>query len=80
MVDLETTETTLDERSSIVSLIGKLEQVSLPVIFQRLEQYSKTGVLVVKQGEQWVELYFRDGRLMCIGPVRVNTTLGDRLV
>jgi hypothetical protein len=80
MVDLETTETTLDERRSNVSLIGKLEQVSLPVIFQRLEQYAKTGVLVVKQEGQWVELYFRNGRLMCIGPIRVNITLGDRLV
>jgi hypothetical protein len=80
MNDLATTETTLDERRCIVSLIGKLEQVSLPAIFQRIEQYSKTGVLVVKQQEQWVELYFRDGRLMCIGPVRANTTLGDRLV
>jgi hypothetical protein len=64
----------------MVSLIGKLEQVSLPVIFQRVEQYSKTGVLVVKQAEQWVELYFRDGRLLCVGPAAATTVLGERLV
>src|SRR5947209_16379409 len=37
-------------------------------------------MLVIKQEVLWVELYFRDGRLMCIGPVRPNATLGDRLL
>ena len=37
-------------------------------------------MLIIKQEVLWVELYFRDGRLMCIGPVRPNATLGDRLL
>lgn len=37
-------------------------------------------MLVVKQGSLWVELYFSQGRLLCIGPVRAQLTLGDRLV
>jgi len=63
-----------------VSLIGKLEQVSLSLVLQGIETRAKTGLLVIKQEEQWVELYFRDGRLMCIGPVRANATLGERLL
>ena len=34
----------------------------------------------MQQGEQRVELYFRQGQLMCIGPVQTNITLGDRLL
>ena len=63
-----------------MSLIGTLEQVSLSLILQGIETHAKTGLLVIKQEEQWVELYFRDGRLMCIGPVRANATLGERLL
>ena len=63
-----------------MSLIGTLEQVSLALILQGIETRAKTGLLIIKQEEQWVELYFRDGRLMCIGPMRANATLGERLL
>jgi len=63
-----------------VSLIGTLEQVSLSLVLQGIETYRKTGLLVIKQDAQWVELYFRDGRLLCIGPVKANATLGERLL
>ncbi|MFL5628603.1 MAG: DUF4388 domain-containing protein [Ktedonobacteraceae bacterium] len=63
-----------------MSLIGKLEQLSLSLVLQGIETYAKTGLLVVKQDAHWVELYFRDGRLMCIGPVRPNASLADRLL
>jgi hypothetical protein len=64
----------------IVSLIGKLEQFNLALILQGIETYAKTGLLVIKQEMQWVELYFRDGRLMCIGPARPGATLSERLL
>jgi hypothetical protein len=63
-----------------VSLIGSLEKVNLSDILRRVEAYAKTGLLKVQQGEQRVELYFRQGQLMCIGPVQTNITLGDRLL
>lgn len=63
-----------------VSLIGSLEQFDLANVLRRLEVFSKTGLLVVKQGDIWVEFYFRQGQLVCIGPMRANTTLIDRLV
>ena len=63
-----------------MSFIGKLEQLNLSLILQGIETYAKTGLLVIKQEVLWVELYFRDGRLMCIGPVRPNASLGDRLL
>jgi hypothetical protein len=63
-----------------VSLIGTLEQFKLASILQRIEVYAKTGLLTIKQGVQWVELYFREGRLICIGPMRTTPTLGDRLI
>ncbi len=63
-----------------MSFLGKLEQLNLSLILQGIETYAKTGLLVIKQEVLWVELYFRDGRLMCIGPVRPNATLGDRLL
>ncbi len=63
-----------------MSLIGTLEQLSLPLVLQRIESFSKTGLLIIKQEARWVELYFRDGRLMCIGPVPPSTTLGERLL
>ncbi len=63
-----------------MSLIGKLEQLNLTLVLQGIETYAKTGLLVVQQDVHWVELYFRDGRLMCIGPVRPNAGLADRLL
>jgi len=63
-----------------VSLLGTLEQLNLKHILQRLETHEKSGLLVVKQGERWVEFYFQQGRLLCIGPDRTNTSLEDRLV
>ena len=63
-----------------MSLIGTLEQFRLPNVLQRVEAHEKTGLLVVRQGAQWVEFYFRDGRLLCVGPVRTSATLGDRLL
>ena len=63
-----------------MSLIGQLEQLNLSLVLQGIETYAKTGLLIVKQEVQWVELYFRDGRLMCIGPVQPNSTLADRLL
>jgi len=63
-----------------VSLIGTLEQVNLSSILQRVETHSKTGLLIIKQGVHWVEFYFREGRLICIGPVRTNANLGERLL
>jgi hypothetical protein len=63
-----------------VSLIGNLEQFKLSHVLQRVETHEKTGLLVVKQSQYWVEFYFRNGRLLCIGPVRTRVTLGERLV
>jgi hypothetical protein len=65
---------------STVSFASTLDRVNLADILRRLELHEKTGLLVVKQGTLWVELYFSQGRLMCIGPVRAHLTLGDRLV
>lgn len=62
-----------------MSLIGTLSQFNFSNVLLRIETYAKTGLLTVKQGPQRVEFYVRDGRLMCIGPVRANT-LGERLV
>jgi len=50
------------------------------LVLQGVETYAKTGLLLVQQDVQRVELYFRDGRLMCIGPVRPDMTLRDRLL
>jgi hypothetical protein len=63
-----------------VSLIGTLEQFSLSNVLRRIEIHEKTGLLVVKQRDCWVEFYFRNGRLLCIGPLRTQATLGERLV
>lgn len=63
-----------------MSFIGSLEQFDLANILRRLEAFTKTGLLVVKQGEIWVEFYFRQGQLVCVGPMRANTTLVDRLL
>ena len=63
-----------------MSFIGTLEQFSLSTILLKIEEEAKTGVLIIKQEAQWVELSFRQGQLVCIGPVRSNKTLGDRLL
>ncbi len=63
-----------------MSLIGTLEQFSLSNILQKIEANAKTGLLIIKQEVQGVELSFRQGYLMCIGPLRSNRTLGDRLL
>jgi hypothetical protein len=63
-----------------VSFIGTLEQLKLPQVFQRLEAYEKSGLLVIKQREKWIEFYFQQGRLMCVGPVEANTNLGEQLL
>jgi len=63
-----------------VSFIGTLDQFDLSIILQRIESYKKTGLLVVKQGERLVELSFRQGQLLCIGPVRPDISLADRLL
>jgi hypothetical protein len=47
---------------------------------QKAEAQAKTGLLIIKQDEQRVELSFRQGQLMCIGPVRSSKTLGERLL
>jgi hypothetical protein len=63
-----------------VSLIGLLEQYKLSIILNRVEVHAKTGLLIVRHGSMWVEFYFRDGLLMCIGPLRTNANLGERLL
>lgn len=63
-----------------MSLIDTLKQLGLPGVLREIEAQGGTGLLIVKQGTHWVELYFRQGRLMCIGPIRTNATLGERLL
>jgi len=63
-----------------VSLIGSLEQFNLWNVLQRVEAHAKTGLLIVRQEEKWVELSFRQGHLLCVGPVQPNSTLGERLL
>lgn len=67
-------------RRITVSLIGTLDKFSVSEIVRRIEAFTKTGLLVVKQGRLWIEFYVREGRLMCVGPVRTNSTLGERLL
>jgi hypothetical protein len=63
-----------------VSFIGSLDQFDLSIILQKIEEYRKTGLLIVKQDELTIELWFRQGQLMCIGPVKPGVTAGARLV
>lgn len=63
-----------------MSLIGSLDQFDLANILRRIEVFAKTGLIVVKQQDLWVEFYFRQGQLVCIGPMRANATLIDRLL
>src|SRR5258708_3966379 len=64
----------------LVSLIGSLEQFDLANILRRIEVFAKTGLCVVKKQDIWVEFYFRQGQLVCIGPIRTTVTLIDRLM
>ena len=64
-----------------MSLIGTLEQFNLSTVLQRVERHEKTGLLVLKnQGSQWIEFYLHEGRLLCVGPIRTNASLGERLL
>lgn len=63
-----------------MSFIGTLEQVRLADVLRRIEAHSKTGLLVIKQESRRVEHYFRDGKLMCIGPANANAPLEARLL
>ncbi|GHO89065.1 DUF4388 domain-containing protein [Dictyobacter formicarum] len=63
-----------------MSLIGTLEQFSLANVLQRTEGHKKTGLLTIRQGAQWIEFYIREGRLLCVGPLRTSATLGERLL
>jgi 4-amino-4-deoxy-L-arabinose transferase-like glycosyltransferase len=50
----------------MVTLVGKLQHIQLPQIFQSIEVHEKTGLLTIIRGEQEAKLYFRRGRLMYI--------------
>lgn len=63
-----------------MSLIGTLDQFSLAHVLQRIEMHGKTGRCKIQRGTQWAELYFREGRLLCLGPVRNSASLGERLL
>ena len=63
-----------------MSLVVSLERFSLASILRGIESNGKTGILKIHRGGKWVELYFRQGQLVCIGPIRSNITLGDRLL
>ncbi len=60
--------------------IGFIEKLNIASVLQRIEAFKKTGLLVVKQDVQWVEFYCREGRLLCVGPIRTDATLGERLL
>ena len=63
-----------------MSLIGTLEQFGLTNVLQRCERYEKTGLLILKQGPSWIEFYLSAGHLLCVGPLRANANLGERLL
>ena len=62
-----------------MSIIGTLEKFPLPLLLRRIEECTKTGLMAITQGAQSVELYFCEGQLMCVGPVRTDCTLAERL-
>jgi len=64
----------------LVSFIGSLDQFDLSIILQKIEEYHKTGLLAVTQDGRSVELSFKQGQFMCVGPVRPHISLGDRLL
>ncbi len=61
-----------------MSFIGSLDQFDLSIILQKIEEYRKTGLLIVNQGETSIELSFQEGQLVCIGPIKPGVTLGER--
>jgi hypothetical protein len=63
-----------------VSLIGTLEQFNLALVLQRIEDHEKTGLFRIRQATRQVDLYFRNGRLLCIDGQHASTPLGERLV
>ena len=63
-----------------MSRIGTIETLHIASVLQRIETFTKTGLLVVKQDTKWVEFYCREGRLLCVGPIRTDATLGERLL
>ncbi len=60
--------------------IGILGKLNIANVLERIEVFAKTGLLVIKQDTQWVELYCREGKLLCTGPIRTDATLGERLL
>ncbi|GAC1575553.1 MAG: hypothetical protein NVS4B1_01010 [Ktedonobacteraceae bacterium] len=65
---------------SRMSRIGTVEKLNVAAVLQRMETFTKTGLLVVKQDTQWIEFYCHEGRLLCVGPIRTDATLGERLL
>ncbi len=63
-----------------MSLIGTLEQFSLALVLQRIEDHEKTGLFRIQQATRRVDLYFRTGRLLCIDGQQASIPLGERLV
>ena len=63
-----------------MSIIGTLETLPLPLLLRRIEAFTKTGLMTITQGMQSVELYFRKGLLMCVGPVRTDVSIAERLL
>ena len=63
-----------------MSRIGTVEKIHIASVLQRIETFTKTGLLIVKQDTQWIEFYCREGRLLCVGPIRTDATLGERLL
>ena len=63
-----------------MSFIGSLDQFDLSIILQKIEEYQKTGVLTIRRGATVVELCFRQGQMVCIGPIKPGLTIGERLV
>ncbi len=63
-----------------MSRIGTVDKINVACVLQRVETFTKTGLLVVKQDTRWVEFYCREGYLLCVGPIRTDATLGERLL
>lgn len=63
-----------------MSFIGTLDQFDLSIILRKIEEYRKTGLLIIKQGETAVELFVQQGQVICIGPVKPDVSLGERLL
>ncbi len=63
-----------------MSHIGVIGKLNIASVLERIEVFTKTGLLVIKQDTQWIEFYCREGKLLCIGPIRTDATLGERLL